>query len=138
MCACEQSTNPRQSPVYVHEKIVKSYHLVMTGRHLFSLCFFPERLLRRLHSICGITGSDSSRYARQHLCHVSPAQHALPADLAYGSYGPTGRHLETTGLSGLRSQQGADAKYSPLFTHALLQKQTFSALYLRMSYIYKH
>lgn len=59
--------------------------------------------LHRLHRICGIAGCDSSWNAGQHLRHVSPAQHALPANLAYGSHGPTGRHLETPGLGGLRS-----------------------------------
>lgn len=86
-----------QSVACVHVKIVNS------NRFLFLLF---ELLSRRLHSICGVIGSDRRRYPGQHLRHLSLAQHAISADPAYGSYGPTGRNLETTGLSGLRSQQG--------------------------------
>lgn len=93
--------------------------------YLFSVCFLSKHL-HRLHSIGGILGRDSCRDAGQHLCHLSPAQHALPADLAYGPYGPSGRHLETTGLSGLRSQQGGNDSLLiiVLFLHMLYYKDT--------------
>ena len=110
-CACEPT-----------EKIVKSYHFLMTLLSALPLC--------RLHSVRGVVGGDSSWDARQHLRHVSPAQHALPADLAYGSYGPTGRHLETAGLSCLCSQQGGTAKYSR-FLHMVDYKCTLCLVYFR-------
>lgn len=99
VCVCQRRENP--IPVFIHEKTVTSNRLTMILVSLLS------GHLRRLYRVCGVAGGDSSRDAGQHLRHVSSAQHALPADPAYGSYGPTGRHLETTGLGGLRSQQGA-------------------------------
>lgn len=96
VCLCEEYTKPKCVCVCVHVKIVKS-------NRLFCMFLLFELLSCRLHSICGLDGSDCCRYAGQHLRHISLAQHAIPADPAYGSYGPTGRNLETTGLSGLRS-----------------------------------
>lgn len=60
----------------------------------------------RLHSVCGVAGSDSSGHTGKHLRHICSAQHALSADPAHGAYGPPRRNLEAAGLCGLRSQQG--------------------------------
>lgn len=69
----------------------------------------------RLYRVHSVTSSDCCWDAGKHLRHVGPAQHALPADPAYGSYGPAGRHLETTWFSGLCSQQGGQNKTVFLF-----------------------
>lgn len=71
--------------------------------------FFP---FSRFYRVRGIIGSDRCRDAGQHLRHLGAAQHAFPADPAYGSYGQTRRHLETAGLSGLCSQQGRNRSLS--------------------------
>lgn len=79
----------------------------------------PTRFISRLYRVCGVVGCDRSWHAGQHLCHLGPAQHALLADPAHGSHGPTRRHVETAGLSGLCSQQGeSETPTKTALTHA--------------------
>lgn len=119
-CVCVNNKQ-NQSVVCVHVKIVNS-------NRFFSVFLLFELLSCRLHSICGVIGSDCRWHAGQHLCHISLAQHAISADPAYGSYGPTGRNLETTGLSGLRSQQGRIENLLNIFLHKFYYKNTFSVV----------
>lgn len=60
----------------------------------------------RHHSAYSVSGGGVSGQPRQHLCHLGPAEPALPADSTHGANGPKRRHLEAAGFCGLRSQQG--------------------------------
>lgn len=96
------------------------HHLVTTFSYLSVVVLF-EHLCCRFHRVYRIASGDRRRDAGQHLRHVSPAQHAFPADPAHGSHGPARRHLETTWLRGLCSQQGGNYKTATL----VLIKQTW-------------
>lgn len=97
---------------HVAGKYVKllMYSYKSIPRVLFLTLSWCEHLLSRLHCVRGVTGSDCSRHAGQHLCYVRPAQHAFSSDFAYGTHGPTRRHLETSGLRGVCSQQGGNER----------------------------
>lgn len=81
--------------------------------HIYDFCLscdeqicvcFP--LTCRHHSTDSISGGGVSGQSGQHLRHLGPTEPALPADPTHGANGPKRRHLEASGLCGLRSQQG--------------------------------
>lgn len=79
-----------------------THHSSLLKTCVFSLCA-PSRH----HRADSVGGGGVGRQPGEHLRHVGAAEPALPADSAHGAHGPEGRHLETAGLGGLRTQQGA-------------------------------
>lgn len=54
------------------------------------------------------------RISGQRVRHLSHQESEVPADPAHAADGPAWRHLEATGISGLRPQQGGHFFFLPL------------------------
>lgn len=80
----------------VKKKIKKLLHQLF--RRPLALC--------RHHRAHCLGGGGLGWQPRKHLRYLGTAEPPLPPDPAHGAHGPQGRHLEATGICGLRAQQG--------------------------------